>query len=181
MAQSLLSFTLPLRPFPTTCLRLFSPSCRHQATEHGRKALKGTPLRGMPKKSRNTGDRQKLFAKRTQFPPAPRATSPLVPLGTSTAQEQTPTEVYFVRRTPTRHLPIYQLTKAGGNLRQTRVRKTEGKVEELRGLLEKELVPRPEWVRVNPLTMHVEMKVRGLSLERDKDTNRTNSWCVGLV
>lgn len=65
---------------------------------------------------------------------------------------------YFVTRTPSRHLPIYTLKKAGGNKPVTRVKKVDGKAEVLRdelrellGLAEKEVV-------INRTTGHIMIK-----------------------
>lgn len=77
----------------------------------------------------------------------------------SLATNPLPSEPYYIERTPTRNLPVYQLAKAGGNLRMTRVRKVGGDAEALRGQLERFLEPRPEYVRINPINGHVEMKV----------------------
>lgn len=68
-------------------------------------------------------------------------------------------EPYFVQRTPTRNLPIYQLAKAGGNLKLTKLRKLVGDTEALRKELEGFLAPKPEYVRINSLTGHIIIKV----------------------
>lgn len=87
--------------------------------------------------------------------PAATDANKLFTLATSPAAS----EPYYIERTPTRNLPVYQLAKAGGNLRMTRVRKIGGDAEALRGQLERFLEPRPEYVRINPVNGHVEMKV----------------------
>lgn len=66
---------------------------------------------------------------------------------------------YSVSRTPTRGLPVYQLAKSGGNLKLTRVRKLEGDIEVLRKQLEETLSPKPEYVKINPTTNHIMIKV----------------------
>jgi len=68
-------------------------------------------------------------------------------------------EKYTVQRTPTRNLPIYQLAKAGGNLKMTKVRKLGGDTEALRKQLEGFLEPTPEYVRINHVTGHIMIKV----------------------
>ena len=68
-------------------------------------------------------------------------------------------EPYTVTRTPTQGLPVYQLAKSGGNLKLTRVRKLGGEVETLRKQLESTLSPKPEYVKINPLTGHIMIKV----------------------
>lgn len=118
----------------------------------------GRPLKHVPRKPVAT-DRRRLNAQHQSEPPRPQGLPPLpVPLAPS--QEVRPTETYFVQRTPTRNLPVYQLTKAGGNLKQTRVRKLSGQIEQLHRQLKEMLQPPPEWIRVNPTNQHIEMKVR---------------------
>jgi len=56
-------------------------------------------------------------------------------------------------------LPVYQLAKSGGNLKLTRVRKLGGELETLRKQLESTLSPKPEYVKINPLTGHIMIKV----------------------
>lgn len=70
---------------------------------------------------------------------------------------------YSVSRTPTRGLPVYQLAKSGGNLKLTRVRKIDGDIEVLRQQLENILSPKPEYVKINPLTNHIMIKVCRMS------------------
>lgn len=69
-------------------------------------------------------------------------------------------EAYTVQRTPSRNLPIYQLAKAGGNLKLTKVRKLGGDTEALRKELEVFLEPRSEYVKINAVTGHIIIKVR---------------------
>ncbi|EMD00075.1 hypothetical protein BAUCODRAFT_21735 [Baudoinia panamericana UAMH 10762] len=83
------------------------------------------------------------------------------------ADQCAPNLPYFVTRTPSMELPVYQLRKRGGNMKLTRVKKVDGKVESLRdelraalGLGEKEAV-------VNPVTRHVMLKGH-LKTEVDK-------------
>ena len=85
-----------------------------------------------------------------------------------------PMEPYYIQRTPTRNLPIYQLTKAGGNLRMTRVRKIGGDTEVFRQQLQEFLQPTPEYVRINPINGHVEMKV--LVVKSFSHTRADVSW-----
>ncbi|KAL7268777.1 54S ribosomal protein img2, mitochondrial [Rhizina undulata] len=74
---------------------------------------------------------------------------------TQTQQEPLP---YFVHRTQTKNLPIYEGSKRGGNLRQTTVRKIEGKIVVLSKQLREVLQLKPEEIRINHLTMHIIIK-----------------------
>ncbi|KAK3070795.1 hypothetical protein LTR53_009829 [Teratosphaeriaceae sp. CCFEE 6253] len=90
--------------------------------------------------------------------PAPHpqlAPQPVTPLPTEKCAPNLP---YFVTRTPSNELPVYQLRKRGGNLKLTKVRKVDGDRavlrEELQGVLgltEKDAV-------VNAVTGHVMLK-----------------------
>ena len=66
---------------------------------------------------------------------------------------------YSITRTPTRGLPVYEIAKAGGNLKLTRVRKLAGNRENLKKELEAYLMPKPAYVKINPVTGHVIVKV----------------------
>lgn len=129
------------------------------AAAYARKREDGRPLKNMPRKSRKPADRQKEQMQERPFRPV-ELEQPPTAIPIPVVREQQPTEAYFVRRTPTRHLPIYQLKKGGGTLLQTRVKKVSGQVLELKRQLEELLVPPPQWIRVNPLNNHIEMKVR---------------------
>ncbi|CZS97982.1 related to mitochondrial 60s ribosomal protein [Rhynchosporium agropyri] len=69
-----------------------------------------------------------------------------------------PLKPYFVLRTPSNQLPVYQLAKRGGNMKLTRVRKIEGDVNALRNDLQKELGMSDKEVVVNQLTRQVMVK-----------------------
>jgi large subunit ribosomal protein L49 len=70
-------------------------------------------------------------------------------------------EPYFVHRTPSSNLPIYLLTKNGGNLKQTKVRKLEGNIAVLHNQLREHLkIEKKEDIKINPLTKHIIIKVR---------------------
>lgn len=133
------------------------------------------PLKHMPRKTTKPEERQKRHEQKMAGSRSRQAASfaqPPLPILSPSVQEVTPTEAYFIRRTPTRNLPVYQLRKRGGNLKQTRVRKIEGEGAELVRQLEDRLDPKPQWIRVNPLNGHVEMKVR---------PNGSNDSTVGSV
>lgn len=132
-----------------------------KAVKHDRRPLKHTPRKsGVPR------DHQLMAAKKTQYhethpsPPSTQAppTATPQPILAPTLQQTQPTEHYFIARTPTRNLPVYQESKRGGNLKQTRVRKVSGQTAALVAQLTGALEPRPEWIRVNGVTGHVEMK-----------------------
>ncbi|KAI9653698.1 MAG: hypothetical protein M1831_005726 [Alyxoria varia] len=102
--------------------------------------------------------KQAAVASKLSHPPVQPVSLPPLHINSQTEQEKAPTKAYFVRRTPSRYLPVYELTKAGGSLKQTRVRKIDGEVQKLKEGLEEVLAPKPEWIRVNPVNRHVEMK-----------------------
>ena len=75
--------------------------------------------------------------------------------------KSTTSEPYFVHRTASSNLPVYLLTKSGGNLKQTIVRKLEGDIAILRDQLREFLkIEKKEDIKINPLTKHVVIKVR---------------------
>lgn len=105
-----------------------------------------------PTKIRNYPDRQS----KKDLLSGPTSLSPSAP--TLSESEVAPNLPYYITRTPSNELPIYNLTKRGGNLRQTRVKKISGSIDELRSDLQQELaVPEKECV-INRLTNHVVIK-----------------------
>lgn len=149
---------MPLRPAMASPVRIINPSVR-TATAFANKMKDGRPLKNMPNPKKTgslykIGREEKRNEKRQD-----RYNAPPVPLNVPTMQEHKPTEEYFIHRTPTRNLPVYHLTKDGGNNKQTRVRKVEGQISRLKAQLEEVLVPVPEWIRINPVNQHIEMKV----------------------
>lgn len=98
----------------------------------------------------------KVISIQTSKPPIDRSQTPLtlqIPLPHVTS------EPYSITRTPSKGLPVYELRKGGGTLKLTRVRKIAGEKDVLKKQLEKVLVPKPEYVRINPLTGHIIIKV----------------------
>ncbi|KFY81931.1 hypothetical protein V500_10961 [Pseudogymnoascus sp. VKM F-4518 (FW-2643)] len=66
---------------------------------------------------------------------------------------------YRVSRTPSAQLPIYLLAKRGGNLKQTRVKKIEGNIAQLREDLKVALgIEEDREIQVNHLTRHIIVK-----------------------
>lgn len=65
---------------------------------------------------------------------------------------------YFVTRTPSNHLPIYTLRKAGGNKLVTRVKKVDGKSDVLRDELRQLLGLADKEVVINRTTGHIMIK-----------------------
>lgn len=80
---------------------------------------------------------------------------------TSTASQTTsatvPNQPYYVYRTPSKNLPIYALGKAGGNLKQTKIKKIEGDIMKLKAQLEEAFFNKE--IRVNQLTKQIIIKV----------------------
>ena len=155
-------FALPVR-----CKASLSPLSIHSRQQvrwryagHAHWEERPEPLRHKARKTTKTWERQLRHQQKQEKAKVRQAivTQPPAPVVAPTVQETSPTEGYFIRRTPTRNLPIYQLLKRGGNLKQTRVRKIEGEGAQLVKQLEEHLHPKPEWIRVNPINRHVEMK-----------------------
>lgn len=67
---------------------------------------------------------------------------------------------YHIHRTASQQLPIYHLAKRGGNLHQTRIRKIDGDLMELKKDLRQALGLREEHIAINQLTRHIVIKVR---------------------
>lgn len=79
---------------------------------------------------------------------------------TETASSPTQSLEYRVSRTPSAQLPIYLLAKRGGNLKQTRVKKIEGNIAQLREDLKVALgIEEDREIQVNHLTRHIIVKV----------------------
>ncbi|KAF2717883.1 hypothetical protein K431DRAFT_254447, partial [Polychaeton citri CBS 116435] len=73
-------------------------------------------------------------------------------------QQCAPNLSYFVTRTPSRELPIYNLRKRGGNMLLTRVKKIDGDVEALKDELRSVLSLGEKEAVVNKLTRHVVLR-----------------------
>lgn len=108
----------------------------------------------------------------TDAPPAPTQTSADQPSATATTKTTitatiaTETETanpapYLVSRTPSQNLPIYQDGKRGGNLKVTHLKKVAGDAQALKRDLAAALSLRPDQIRLNPVTGHIEMMVSG--------------------
>ena len=82
----------------------------------------------------------------TAFPPSATVAS-LIPLS------------YHVHRTASRQLPVYHLAKRGGNLHQTRIRKIDGSINDLRNELQVALGLKEEHIVINQITRHIIIKV----------------------
>jgi len=65
---------------------------------------------------------------------------------------------YFVHRSNTNNLPVYEEAKRGGNLHQTRIRKLEGDLPALREQLITALNLPPERISINSVTQHIIIK-----------------------
>ncbi|PQE32373.1 mitochondrial large ribosomal subunit protein [Rutstroemia sp. NJR-2017a WRK4] len=90
---------------------------------------------------------------------APKATASMSPpVSTPTKPATAPNQPYRVSRTPSNNFPIYLLSKAGGNLKQTKVRKIEGDIQVLRTQLQKALGLKEREVTINQLTQQIIIK-----------------------
>lgn len=88
------------------------------------------------------------------------ARTPLIPEPVTPLEDKlcAPNLPYFVNRTASKELPVYQLKKAGGNKLLTQIRKIDGKPDVLRDELEKWLGMKAGDAVVNPVTRHVVLK-----------------------
>lgn len=75
------------------------------------------------------------------------------------AEEPKQTLQYHIHRTPSQQLPVYQLSKRGGNLHQTKIRKISGNLEQLRHDIQQALGLTDERIMINQLTRHIIIKV----------------------
>lgn len=66
---------------------------------------------------------------------------------------------YYVYRTASQQLPVYQMAKRGGNLHQTRIRKINGDVKKLRDDIQKALELKEGNIAINSTTGHITIKV----------------------
>ncbi|KAI9757031.1 MAG: hypothetical protein M4579_003600 [Chaenotheca gracillima] len=155
MAMTMLQFLRPLgAPRPSSIQRLL----RSTTTSHS----------PSPSPSISSSFHRPLSTVTSTPIETPSSTIPATPSSTSTPIPQTatasgetkprPKEPYFVQRSASNHLPVYQNFKSGGNLRITRVRKIHGNVLALKTALEKELGLDPETVSVTK-TQHLYIKV----------------------
>lgn len=92
--------------------------------------------------------------------PAPAATAAPAPASTSQAEKGTAAAAaYWVTKTGTHGIPVYQLSKRGGNLHQTKVRRIEGDIMALRTDLQTALRLEDREIVINQLTQHIIIKV----------------------
>ncbi|KAG4026338.1 hypothetical protein MFRU_042g00660 [Monilinia fructicola] len=99
----------------------------------------------------------RLSTNSASSPPTNKAIS----ISTSTISPQTSATIpnkppYWVSRTPSNNLPVYLLAKAGGNLKQTKIRKIEGDIMKLKEHLEDAFFNKE--IRVNQLTKQIIIK-----------------------
>jgi large subunit ribosomal protein L49 len=66
---------------------------------------------------------------------------------------------YWVTKTGTKGIPVYQLSKRGGNLHQTKVRRIEGDIMALKTDLQRALGLEDEEIVINHLTQNIIIKV----------------------
>jgi len=88
----------------------------------------------------------KPAASKSKPTPSNPATVPAVP------------KPYRVTRTGTNGLPVYLLSKRGGNLKQTKLRRIEGNINVLRTDLQKALGLEEKDVMINQLTQQIIVK-----------------------
>jgi large subunit ribosomal protein L49 len=69
-----------------------------------------------------------------------------------------PNLAYYITRTSSNELPVYQLRKRGGNLKMTRIKKIDGRPETLRDELQAKLGLQEKEAVVNAVTKHVVLK-----------------------
>lgn len=83
---------------------------------------------------------------------------------------------YRISLTPSKQYPVYTLSKRGGNMKLTKIRRIEGDVAALRTELQEALgLPQKEVV-INQLTKHIIVKVCEVK-ERDK---HCQSWSTDI-
>jgi hypothetical protein len=98
---------------------------------------------------------------------------------------------YLVRRTPYAQLPVYRRWRGGGTLEEVIVKKIDGDRKKLAMELTEVLGCDPTHVKINPTTMHVEVKVCSSALARSRTPQlltlaqgdhyeRTRSWLLSL-
>jgi large subunit ribosomal protein L49 len=94
-------------------------------------------------------------------------TAPFSPLSSppkaSSPTTDTPAKPYRITRTTTHNLPVYLLSKRGGNLKQTRIRRIEGNINVLRSDLQAALGVEEKEVMINQLTQQIIVKVCSFS------------------
>lgn len=156
---------IPLRPVASTTVRLLS-----------------TPL-SRPPFALPTSARCQLstetIASTTQAPPTPPAAAASTPFPNATrprsspkgASRSKPTRVsaqkapkplrltYLVERTVSKNLPVYEDAKSGGTRKFTQIRKVVGNGQHLKRDIIQELGFKKDDVSVNPVTLHVIVKV----------------------
>ena len=77
---------------------------------------------------------------------------------------------YYVHRTPSEELPVYHLSKRGGNLHQTKIRKVTGDRQSLCVALQENLGLDMGNIAVNPRTGNIIIKARLYHLSQLKLT-----------
>jgi large subunit ribosomal protein L49 len=91
-------------------------------------------------------------SKKPSLPPKAAAPS-------TTPQINSAPKPYLVTRTGTKGVPVYLLSKRGGNLKQTKLRRIEGDINVLRTDLQIALGVEEKEVTINQLTKHIIIKV----------------------
>ncbi|KAI9788208.1 MAG: hypothetical protein M1816_007060 [Peltula sp. TS41687] len=93
-----------------------------------------------------------------QPPPPPISAFPSTSSSGSSEPSEPSAEPYFIRRSKSHNLPVYERAARGGNLRLTSIKKVEGDIGRLRDQLLRELNLDPKDVKVNLLTKQIVFK-----------------------
>ncbi len=125
------------------------------------KSLKSLPRPKESRASRRTNYPRAERAYPTRHPthsPTPYPKLIPEPVSHLPSEQCAPNLAYFVTRTPSKELPVYQLTKRGGNMKLTRIRKIDGRPETLRDALRVELNLGEKEAVFNAVTRQVVLK-----------------------
>ncbi|PNS21424.1 hypothetical protein CAC42_1203 [Sphaceloma murrayae] len=148
------------RRFQTTSARQRVPEDPNLiASQTAPKSYPPPSLRSQPRpKESRASHRTSQPTREKAYPdklPSKRLDVPAVPLTDSQCAPNLP---YFVTRTPSNELPVYQYHKSGGNKKLTRIRKIDGNLEALRNEVQEYLQLKKEDCVINPLTQQVIVK-----------------------
>lgn len=95
-----------------------------------------------------------------KIPPAERPLSREPTPPPTKTPEELEALAYVVRRTPSVQLPVYRRWMSGGNRQVVLIKKVDGDRRKMLSELTADLGVGKDDVRINPITQHVEIKVR---------------------
>lgn len=144
---------------PTTLYRATPPMRQLLASSSSFSITPAMTINQQIIRTKATINKHRLPKKKFQDLESTRARNPPKPITRAEPTGPRPPPPFVINRTPSNNLPVYFLTKRGGNKKLTLIRKLEGDRVALAQWLAEDLGLEKKQVRVKSPTNHVELDV----------------------